>query len=279
MPQTCICCGCGDRSAFLGDLHRCGACGHVWAEIDLSEDALHGLYSAEYFEGEEYLDYAREGPSLRRNFRPRVRDLARRHPKGARLWEIGAAMGYFLDEASSHFDARGCDISEYAAGRAKKDLGADVTCGDFLEMDAGGPYDVVCLWDTVEHLAAPHRYLEKAAGLLASGGTLALSTGDIGSFVARFRGRKWRLIHPPTHMHYFSESSMTALLGRLGFSELYFRRHASWRSADAVAYRLLECRGGRISSALYAALRATGLLNLHFPLNTFDLMTVYGRKT
>ena len=48
---------------------------------------------------------------------------------------------------------------------------------------------------------------------------LALTTGDIGSVNARLRGHKWRMIHPPTHLHYFSAETMKALLDRHGFRQ------------------------------------------------------------
>ncbi len=244
----------------------------------LDPESIRALYSAKYFKGEEYRDYELEAPALRRNFRARVRELARRYPKGASLWEIGAAYGYFLNEASDHFRVAGCDISADASQAARDRFGLDVRCCDYVNEPDGGPHDVVCLWDTVEHLQEPHRYIEKAHRELRPGGLIALSTGDIGSWMARFRGPKWRLIHPPTHLHYFSAHSMTVLLERAGFRSIEIRHLAFWRSVDAVASHLL-CRsnvpGG---SACYAALKRLGVLNTAFPLNLYDLMTVYAVK-
>ena len=59
----------------------------------------------------------------------------------------------------------------------------------------------MCLWDTIEHLAEPEAYLEKIAKSLPVGGWLFLTTGDIGSPMARARGSRWRMIHPPTHLY------------------------------------------------------------------------------
>ena len=61
-------------------------------------------------------------------------------------------------------------------------------------------------------------YGEKAYEVLKPGGRLFLTTGDIGSWVARIQGPRWRLIHPPTHLHYFSKATITRLLTGLGFS-------------------------------------------------------------
>ncbi len=276
---TCVCCEGRDAEIHLKALLRCRACGHVWADLRLTTEALQALYSARYFKGEEYRDYALEAPALRRNFRARVDELARRYPKGASLWEIGAAYGYFLDEASRHFKVAGCDLSRDAVCEARGRFALDVRCCDYLAEPIDGPHDVICLWDTVEHLQEPHRYLEKAFHELRGGGMIALSTGDIGSWIARRRGPKWRLIHPPTHLHYFTTHSMTALLQRLGFCDIEIRHLSFWRSADAVANHILNSPAVPGGPSCYRMLKRIGISNLSFPLNLFDLMTVYAVKS
>lgn len=274
----CICCGCEDSNPYPADLKKCPACGHVWAFYGLSDGELKALYGEDYFSGEEYLDYAREAPALRRNFRPRLREIIRRHPKGSRLWEIGAAYGFFLELASAHFEVAGCDVSESAAAYASHTLRLDVRTLDYLDYEPDRPFDVLCMWDTVEHLPHPHRYLEKAFADLASGGTLAIATADISAFLPRIRRAKWRIIHPPTHLHYFSRSSMATLLRRIGFHEIHFRRSLIWRHADAVAFRILAHPPTKKSAPIYHSLKNFGLLNFIFPIQTFDLMEVYARK-
>ncbi len=274
--QICICCNTAESEPHLRGLRRCARCGHVWADMRLSDEDLRQLYSAAYFEGDEYLDYTLEKTAPRRNFRARLRDLGRSHAPGKSIWEIGAAYGYFLEEArSAGFQVAGCDISEHAAAQARQRASLDVRAVDYLTLPAPAePFDIVCLWDTVEHLAAPQLYLEKAAAELRTGGTIALSTGDIGSLLARRRGEKWRLIHPPTHLHYFSSASMRRLLDRLGFENIRITHPPFWRSADAVAYRLFGHPPGKPSAFVYRIAHAIGITRFAFPVNTFDLMCV-----
>lgn len=278
MSEACICCGGSEYRPHLRGLLRCVDCSHVWADMKITPEELKALYSENYFLGEEYLDYEKERPALERNFRLRLAELRERAPAGGQLWEIGTAYGHFLQQASAHYTVAGCDISAHAVAHARETLGQTVHCGDYLAMDTPGNQDAICLWDTVEHLATPHCYLEKASNQLRPGGVLALSTGDIGAWIARVRGEKWRLIHPPTHLHYFTAQSVRTLLERLGFTQVEIYHHAFWRSADAVAYRLLGYPEERWTAPLYRAMKRASLLDFSFPLNTFDLMTVYGRK-
>lgn len=274
----CICCGGSATAAYAAALIRCVACGHVWADMCLSWEELERIYSDSYFHGEEYLDYNREVSALRRNFQLRVRELAERYRKGSRLWEIGSAYGYFLKQAGTHFNAEGCDISADAVRYAREVLGVQAICMDFLSRPRGKPFDVVCMWDTVEHLQDPRRYIRKVADELRSGGTLALSTGDIGSRHAQRRGAKWRLIHPPSHLHYFTAQSMRALMTSVGFVDIRIRHLPFWRTADSVTYRLLSANRPGIGATVYALLKMGRLLHWSFPLNLHDLMTVYAVK-
>lgn len=296
----CVCCGGVSSRPYVAGLRQCIQCTHVWADPGLSENDATRLYAQDYFQGGEYVDYEREAPALRRNFRRRLRDLVRRHPQGGFLWEIGAAYGYFLKEASSHFTVAGCDVSDFAAAYARTALSLDVQAGDYLRLTVPRPCDVICLWDTIEHLSDPRAYLAKARDDLRPAGTLALSTGDIGSAYARWRGAKWRLIHPPTHLHYFTRASITTLLTNLGFEDIRVSYESIARSADNVAYRflvrlggnwghgqdvhgtpsrrLLARLGGNWGKRMHDRLRRIGALNFTFCVNLRDIMVVYAQN-
>lgn len=277
--DCCCCCGSVKAAPHLEGLLRCDDCSHVWADMRLSPEALQELYAENYFKGQEYLDYDQEAPALERNFRGRLRELKLAFPRGSRMLEIGSAYGFFLKMASRHFRVRGCEISAHAAGVAKSRFNQPVFVGDYLDLRAPKrPYDLVCLWDTVEHLQYPEQYIRKATSELRPGGRLVFSTGDIGSLIARIQGPRWRLIHPPTHLHYFTGRSARTMLEGLGYSKIRISYHPFWRSADAVAYRLLAHEKSTPSRKLYRAMQRLGVLNFFFPINTWDLMTVTATK-
>ena len=133
------------------------------------------------------------------------------------------------------------------------------------------------MWDVIEHLERPDLFLQKIADVSAPGAVLLLTTGDIGSFLARRRGRKWRMIHPPTHLHYFDRQTITRSLNRCGFDVLDIHGIGVARSIRQVLYSILALR-----------LRAKGLYNTisklvprsaGFTLNTYDIMQVIARKS
>ena len=105
---------------------------------------------------------------------------------------------------------------------------------------------------------------------------LALTTGDIGSPLARWRKGKWRQIHPPSHLHYFSKNTLRLLLSKHGLDVCYTGYAGCYRSLDTVAYILFTIK--HKVPALYRKLKATGLLNWSFYSNFDDIVHVIAKK-
>jgi predicted TPR repeat methyltransferase len=171
----------------------------------------------------------------------------------------------------------GFDISQNGVDYAREKLNLDVRNEDFLKYDFHDEqFDVVCLWDTIEHLRDPHLYLEKAGGLMTRGGLIAITTGDIQSLNARWRKEKWRLLHPPTHLHFFSKKSINGMLKRYGFEVIYNKYCGFYRSLDNMAYNLLILRNKK--KFIYDFLNSHGLTRSDIYLNLYDIFYVVARK-
>lgn len=282
-PRCLVCEGALVDAPKLPGLLECAECRFVTADAQLSDEELASLYAEDYFHGDEYADYVSEGPELRANFLRRMDVLLELQPEAERnrLYEVGAAYGFFLDEARAKYrSVSGIDISEDAAAFARETVGVDVVAGDYLEVAFDEPLDILCMWDTVEHLAHPGEFLLKAGRDVRPGGLVAVTTGDIDSLNARFRGRRWRMIHPPTHLHYFSRRTLTRLLDRAGFDVVHVETAGNARSIRGIAYAILVLRGKR--QDLYDALTklplANRLLDRSVSLDLKDIMFVVGRK-
>lgn len=275
---------CGDDAGYArvhGQLDRCRSCGFV-TFLGYAPEELADIYNEDYFAGSEYPDYVGQQDALRRSMRRHLAQMARYGARGGSLLEVGCAYGLFLDEARAQFrEVVGVDICHAPTAYAREQLGLDARCEDFLGVDFGDRrFDAVCFWDTVEHLSEPDAYLEKAAGLLGEGGALFLTTGDIGSFNARLRGRGWRQIHPPSHLHYFSRDTITRLLDRLGL-EVVGIETASYYHTVYNVLASIRMRGGAGGRAAAAALRLLGeraARGAGLWINLGDIMFVAARR-
>lgn len=277
LAPLCILCGSDSRNRFLyPGILRCPSCGFVFADTQLSAEELQKLYQRTYFFGNEYLNYLEDKPALQRNFSARMRRLLK-YSSGGTLYEIGCAFGFFLELAQRYWSAEGCDISAPACAEAQRN-GLRATCGDFMTLNLEAEHcDVVALWDTIEHLARPDLYVQKASALLKKGGILCATTGDIGSTIAKIRKHRWRLIHPPTHLYYFDRKSIEQLMVRNGLEIIHFEHCGYSRSVQQILYSLLVLNHETgLRRSLYNLLKP--LFNFSLYLNLYDIMFVIARK-
>jgi SAM-dependent methyltransferase len=263
-------------------LRRCGGCGFVRADLELTHEEVRRLYQADYFRGQEYGDYLADRVSHVRNFEHRYRLMARAAPGVRSLFEVGCAYGFWLDCCSRHgVECAGVDVCDEAVAYAVRELGQQATSRDFLELPLpAGRYQAFCMWDTVEHLAHPERFIARVHDLLPAGGWLFLTTGDIGAPVARLRGRHWRMIHPPTHLQYFSRATMTRLLGRHGFTVASVRSLPMCRNVGEMLGRLSAMGKGlpRRAAGVMARVLPGWVQRRNLWIDLGDIMFVAARK-
>jgi len=245
----------------------------------MSDKELSALYGESYFHGNEYSDYTRDKEAIQRNFTNRLKILGQyTNNQHKKIFEIGCAYGFFLDIAQHKFhEASGVDISADAIKYATYSLNLNASVGNYLEMNIP-PYDICCMWDTIEHLRDPNKFIEKISLEISQDGLLAITTGDIGSLNARFRGRKWRQIHPPTHLHYFCIATLEKLLNRFGFDVVHVCHPSNLINISTAMYITLVIQ--RNKEKLYRSFKriSGSLSNFCLPVNLGDIMYVIAQK-
>ncbi len=140
--------------------------------------------------------------------------------KKGRILDVGCAYGFFLEVAEEEgWEGYGVEISEYAARYAKEELGLKVSLGELKEVRYPSEYfEVVTLWDVIEHLPDPLGELKEINRILRKGGIVALSTPAIDSLFAKLSGKRWIGFQCPwEHIYYFSRSTISKLLEKAGF--------------------------------------------------------------
>lgn len=234
-------------------------------------------YTQSYFDGtasDGYADYVGSEDVIRAEFRQTLKDL-RRDVAGGRLFEIGAAYGFFLAEAAPYFQGRGIEMSDHAASFARG-RGLDVSTGpaEAAVFQENAPFDAIVMLDVIEHLEDPARVIQLCAEHLKPGGALMITTGDFASLCARVFGARWRLMTPPQHLWFFTPESVAKMGARFGLAAV--RTEHPWKKVplSLIAYQL-----GRMSGIKLPARLLEGLSGLGLPINLFDAMRVTLRKT
>jgi SAM-dependent methyltransferase len=282
--RSCGCCGEVAQLAPLFtksgyEIVRCGVCGLQFVSNLPSTAELQTIYGKEFFHvGGKFSGHAASAGLV--NARHRVEAIRRLPAVGRSRWlDVGCATGDFLACADSAVEeASGIELSAFAADKARA-RGLDVTIGDFLQADVPpAAFDVLSMWDYVEHVTNPSANFKKAFAALKPGGYLALSTGDVDSLLARLAGRFWHLMIPPRHLYFFSPGTMRRLLTAAGFELVQISRPGKRVPLDFAAWKLTTMTVPSLSKTVVRACERLGLGRVAAPVNLYDIMTVYARR-
>jgi len=136
-----------------------------------------------------------------------------------RLLDVGCGPGVFLDRArTGGWDGCGIELTEGNFRHAAEVLRLDVRQGTLEEAGLQeGSFDVVTLWDVIEHLPDPSRALQKICRLLKSDGLLCIETPNAGSVYRKILGKKWISFSEPSHIFAFDRKTLAALLRKAGY--------------------------------------------------------------
>lgn len=196
---------------------RCRSCGLVQVGTRPSAAELAELYDEAYFTDDVFHDYVGEREIRLASGADLAQTLAAIVPSG-RLLDVGCAAGFFLAAAREHYDVTGVELSAFASEYARTEFGLRVLSGDIAEVGLDGEtFDVITLWNTIEHMPDPLCSLKTAASLTEPGALLVLSTGDASGPLARRNLRDWNLMTPPHHLFFFTPHTIDELLSESGF--------------------------------------------------------------
>ena len=266
---------------YNNTLQKCLACGFITANLEIDTLKLEEIYNENYFKGEEYLDYCNDKNIIQKNFQNRLDYIFKKVNKSSiqSALELGSAYGFFAETINNNINNlnyTGIDIEEKAVNYGQNILKQNLIQGNYLELKLNNNYTDVFMWDVIEHLAKPAEFINKISQEIIIGGHLYITTGDIDSELAKRQKEKWRLIHPPTHLHYFSKKTITQLLEQNNFTIEDISYPAIKRSLKQIFYSLfiLGQKPPEFIKFLYNLISP----NWSKSVNTHDIMFIIARK-
>jgi 2-polyprenyl-3-methyl-5-hydroxy-6-metoxy-1,4-benzoquinol methylase len=186
-------------------------------------------YEEAYFEGDKlqaggYGDYtAQAGWRLEKAAR-QVRELRERTGvRAGRVLDVGSGYGFFrvaLGEAGYEHD--GLEVSEFARRVAAGSYGLQTYGGTLEEHWAAweSHYDAVTLFDLIEHLADPGRFLAQVASVLRPDGVLGVKTPNLDCPEGEVFGPHYHSLKRE-HLSFFSADSLTAAAQAAGLEPVH----------------------------------------------------------
>jgi SAM-dependent methyltransferase len=195
------------------------------------------------------------------------------------LLDLGCGPGTFSIAARARgWRTLGLDINAASVANCRA-RGLEVIGGAFPHPDlTGQTFDVVAMNDFLEHLTDPGAALRTVRELLAPGGTVFISTPDVGSAMARLTRMRWLHMKPNEHIIYFDRRTIRDLLERNGFRVEHVQSIGRIRNLGVALEKVAA--SGELPSRVGRALVPRWLADrINLPVNPGDEMAVIASVT
>lgn len=235
--------GAGLRFAVV----RCEGCGLTYTNPRPTPATIGGFYPPDYqpHRRPRKMQHSRPARPLRARLFGRPCGERRGDLPWAgtgRLLDFGCGGGAFLKRmADRGWQVTGLDASVGAGRAVQEELGLKVLAGTLPHPELTPcSFDVVTMWQSLEHVHRPLAVLREAYQLLVPGGKLIVATPNIESLPFYWFGPAWFGLDVPRHLTHFTPKTLRAMLETAGFRVEPGRmlRHGDWlRSSARLARR------------------------------------------
>jgi SAM-dependent methyltransferase len=200
------------------DYYRCDACSFIFLS-PVPRD-LGRYYPAQYYEiPRNEAELAQRAEKLQRS----KMDVVSRYASRGTLLEIGPAYGLFAYLAKkAGFEVTAIEMDSRCCEFLRQTVGIHVVEGsNTLELLSSLPkYDVIVLWQVIEHLPDPWAILSAAARQLAPGGVLVIDTPNPAAFQFQVLGSRWTHVDAPRHVTLIPSPLLVERANRAGLQSL-----------------------------------------------------------
>jgi 2-polyprenyl-3-methyl-5-hydroxy-6-metoxy-1,4-benzoquinol methylase len=209
-------------------IRRCPECSVGFVYPRLSGSELLSQYSPKYFE--EKYDKTQESEYVNvHSWRAKIAMCLRRvnrlrRARAGLLLDVGCGRGWFLDAARERgWQVQGLELCAEVAQSTMERVRTQVYIGSIFDIEVELPsetFDLVTMFDVIEHLEAPLAALRICHRILKPGGALAISTPNLRGLGCRLLGAKAFAVWPDEHIFYFGPTSMKRALQLADFTDM-----------------------------------------------------------
>ncbi|TDJ51149.1 MAG: methyltransferase domain-containing protein [Nitrospina sp.] len=218
-PSIYQCTSAGHRTH--GRILKCLHCGLVFNETRHDAEKLLDFYS-----DVEDPTYLKNIDSRFKTFRYNFEKIKPRLPASGKLLDIGSYCGVSLKVAHENgFETLGVEPSKWAARYSEEVMQERVFQGTLKDLPAEeGPFDVITMWDVMEHLPHPVEEMKRIHSRLKPGGVFVFSTLFIDNWYPKIMKERWPW-YMDMHLFYFTLDALSQLLTKAGLELVHHQKY------------------------------------------------------
>ena len=199
-------------------LRRCKDCGFVYNPKRKTLRDAYAYYANYYNDNNLSPNWTTE-----KRYKMLLQDFNRYRLTG-KILDVGCGSGHFLKVAyEMGWKVYGTEISASSINYLSKFRYLNIYAGDLpsLQLPAAS-FDVVTMFELIEHVLEPVKYINEVFRILRPGGTLYITTPNFNALTRWLIGQKWRVICEE-HLNYFTKTTLQSLLRNIGFSKIQIK--------------------------------------------------------
>ena len=231
--ENCYVCKADNKCKWGQDgpfcIYTCHVCGLKYVTPRLNDQELNNLYNApdrrwqinikEYYE--PTLEFR-----MKSIYPDRIKLIENKLKSKGKILDFGCNVGGFLKVAKdTGWDVYGIEVNKYAASQAIKRLSSPdkIHCGDLTDLNVPKNFfDVITLWDVIEHLTNPNEILQSCYHFLSDDGIIVIDCPNSDSFEFNYLHDKSVGVSGDIHLSYFNQESIQFLLKQNNFEIIDF---------------------------------------------------------
>ncbi|MCY6370401.1 methyltransferase domain-containing protein [Clostridium ganghwense] len=198
---------------------KCKKCGLVYSNPVATENRMNKYYSIiskEKFGG-IYGDIKQREAFLFQMSNCRLDNISKITNEKLIL-DIGTGVGFFVKAALDRgFKAYGLELTKEDCEYAKNHYGLDLIRKNFYSFNENEQYDIVTMFEVIEHLRTPLKDLKRINKLVKMNGIFVIATPILDSEYGKKTKEKNVFWHVVTHLSYFTEGVLSKYLKNAGF--------------------------------------------------------------
>jgi len=258
------------------DIVRCSTCSMSFVNPRISNNCLFDVYRHEYFHRNQdgYNDYESIANLRIKTFEKWYRDLAPYCINKGIALDIGCAAGYFLDVLQENqWQVEGIEL-EHRMYDLLIQKGYTISNEPLEYFTAAHQYDLITMFDVIEHLPELQKNFAKISSLLSEQGIIALSTPNIDSLQYRIFRRRWFQFKPVEHLYYFSPSTLKRLAQAHGLRIEVMKKSGQYSDIPFIVDRLEHYGFYNLARLFSLIVKLFGLGNLNWYADTGSIFVI-----